>query len=151
MLVIEQVKRAILACVGVVAAVSCSVHNPAGAVLPNGAAPSARIARASVRSLCGPVGPGFARCFALVRTDLRFETPPDYHAALGISQGDLAMAAASAYYGPLGPAELQQAYKLPSATAGKGQTVGIVDAYSYPTASRILERIASSSAAALHD
>ena len=131
---IEQVKRAILACVGVVAAVSCSVHNPAGAVLPNGAAPSARIARASVRSLCGPVGPGFARCFALVRTDLRFETPPDYHAALGISQGDLAMAAASAYYGPLGPAELQQAYKLPSATAGKGQTVGIVDAYSYPTA-----------------
>jgi len=33
-----------------------------------------------------------------------------------------------------GPADLQSAYKLPSATAGSGQTVAIVDAYDDPTA-----------------
>jgi subtilase family serine protease len=33
-----------------------------------------------------------------------------------------------------GPSDLQSAYKLPSATAGSGQTVAIVDAYNDPTA-----------------
>jgi hypothetical protein len=33
-----------------------------------------------------------------------------------------------------GPADLQSAYKLPSATAGIGKTVAIVDAYDYPSA-----------------
>ena len=33
-----------------------------------------------------------------------------------------------------GPSDLQSAYKLPSATAGSGQTVAIVDAYDDPTA-----------------
>jgi subtilase family serine protease len=33
-----------------------------------------------------------------------------------------------------GPADLQSAYKLPSSTAGSGQTVAIVDAYDDPTA-----------------
>jgi subtilase family serine protease len=33
-----------------------------------------------------------------------------------------------------GPADLQSAYKLPSSTAGAGQTVAIVDAYNDPTA-----------------
>jgi subtilase family serine protease len=131
----ERVNRAFLACLGAIAVVSCSAQNPGGTLLPSGAAPSARTAgAAAVRPVCGPVGPGFARCFALVRTDVRYENPPDYHAVLGIAQDRLATAAASEFYGPLGPAQLQQAYHLPSATAGKGQTVGIVDAYSYPTA-----------------
>jgi subtilase family serine protease len=34
----------------------------------------------------------------------------------------------------LGPSDLQSAYKLPSSTAGSGQTVAIVDAYNDPTA-----------------
>jgi len=34
----------------------------------------------------------------------------------------------------LTPAELQSAYKLPSSTAGIGQTVALVDAYDDPTA-----------------
>jgi subtilase family serine protease len=118
LLVTDRVKRAFLACVGAIAVASCAAQNPAGALLPNAASPSARSVPANVRALCGPVGPGFARCFALVRTDVRYETPPD----------------TNAFYGPLGPAQLQQAYNLPSATAGSGQTVGIVDAYSYPTA-----------------
>jgi len=40
-------------------------------------------------------------------------------------------ASAPAYYTP---ADLQSAYNLPSATAGSGQTVGIVDAYDDPNA-----------------
>jgi subtilase family serine protease len=97
-------------------------------------ASSAGRPQGNVRALCPDTAPGYARCFALVRTDVRYETPPAYTANLGVAQGDLASAAASAYYGPLGPAQIQQAYNLPSATAGKGQTVGIVDAYDDPTA-----------------
>src|SRR3954453_16062277 len=35
---------------------------------------------------------------------------------------------------PYGPTDLQDAYKLPSATAGTGQTIAIVDAYDNPNA-----------------
>ena len=65
----------------------------------------------NVRQVCGPVPDGYARCFSYVRTD-RFDIP------------------AAAY----GPADLQAAYNLPSATKGNGQTVGIVDAFDDPTA-----------------
>ena len=136
MLVIEHVQRALLACVGAVAVVSCSAK-----IRPmrcRRAVPRRRAQDAAVESqrtsLCGPVRIGLARCLAIVRTDLRYETPPDYRAVLGIAQGDLATAAASLFYGPLGPAQLHQAYNLPSASAGKGQTVGIVDAYNDPAA-----------------
>jgi subtilase family serine protease len=49
------------------------------------------------------------------------------HAAPGLVQPALTP---SGY----GPADLQSAYKLPSSTAGSGQTVAIVDAYNDPTA-----------------
>ncbi|GAA2005998.1 S53 family peptidase [Catenulispora subtropica] len=49
------------------------------------------------------------------------------HAAPGFAQPN----ATPAGYGP---ANLQSAYKLPSSTAGSGQTVAIVDAYNDPTA-----------------
>lgn len=145
---IEYLKRAFLAWLGVVAVVSCSAQNPGGELLPSGAAPPARTAgtaasalgsERNIRPLCGPVGPGFARCFALVRTDVRYDTPPTYRAVLGSAQGDLATAAANGRIGPLSPAQLQQAYSLPSAAAGKGQTVGIVDANDDPTAESDLE------------
>src|SRR5262245_31524110 len=64
---------------------------------------------------------GFATCFAKVRTDIR---------ALSASQA----AAPLATVAGLGPAQLQSAYKLPSATAGSGQTIAIVDAFDDPTA-----------------
>jgi carboxypeptidase family protein len=57
---------------------------------------------------------GYARCFAIVRT-------PADHAMTADSSGPPA--------GALGPADIQSAYKLPSSTAGGGQTVAIVDAY----------------------
>jgi subtilase family serine protease len=59
--------------------------------------------------------PGTATCHALVRTDVAARP---------------AAATPSGYV----PADLQSAYKLPSATAGGGQTVAIVDAFDDPTA-----------------
>ncbi len=60
--------------------------------------------------VCSAVLVGFARCHALAST--------------------------SASSGPSGynPSDLQSAYNLPSATAGSGQTVAIVDAYNDPNA-----------------
>ncbi len=64
----------------------------------------------------GPSSPGDARCHAWVRTD---------------SSGAPAATTAPRGYGP---ADLQSAYGLPSATGGSGQTIAIVDAYDYPSA-----------------
>jgi subtilase family serine protease len=66
----------------------------------------------NVRRVCdGPTPIGYARCIALVRTDIFM---PD---------------AVSPNVAGYGPADLQAAYGLPSTTAGAGQTVAIVDAY----------------------
>jgi N-acetylneuraminic acid mutarotase len=82
------------------------------ATTPAGSAPVKRACPA-------PANPGQAACQALVRVD-----------AAG-HQGVLAAGAMPLGYGP---ADLQDAYDLPSATAGRGATVAIVDAYDDPTA-----------------
>jgi Carboxypeptidase regulatory-like domain len=64
-----------------------------------------------------PQRPGFARCFAIVRTPTDQQITPD-------ASGPPSTA--------LGPSEIQSAYKLPE--TGYGQTVGIVDAYGDSTA-----------------
>lgn len=70
-----------------------------------------------VRRLCSkPMGIHAIRCFALMRTDI----PP----TLAIHP------AAASTYG-YSPAKLQAAYGLPSKTAGKGQTVAVVESYGY--------------------
>lgn len=76
----------------------------------------------SHRAVCGLVGQGFARCDAAVVTS-RDGTPFDGNAAAGNATNP------AGYH----PADLQSAYKLPSA-AGGGQTVAIVDAYNDPNA-----------------
>jgi len=79
---------------------------------PTGSAP--------VRWVCPPPkSPDEAACQALVRTD-----------AAG-HQGRLAAGVVPDGYGP---ADLQNAYSLPSATAGRGATVAVVDAYDDPAA-----------------
>jgi subtilase family serine protease len=80
-------KKALLACALILATVATSA-------LPAAAAPG------RLHAVCGPTAPGFARCFAEVRTG-----------------------------GPAGlaPADLRAAYHLP-ATGGANQTVAIVDA-----------------------
>jgi subtilase family serine protease len=83
-----------------------------------GAAPEAMMLKNSpnVRRACDSVEvPGAAQCYALIRTDIGGmiapNVPPGY-----------------------GPSDLQSAYSLPSSTNGKGQTVGIVDAFDDPNA-----------------
>ncbi len=74
---------------------------------------------ASPHRSCAVAQRGAASCGALVRGDT--------------AQSAAAVRAAGVPKG-LGPADLQSAYRLPSATAGSGQTVAIVDAYNDPTA-----------------
>src|SRR5437764_1724595 len=68
------------------------------------------------KHVCGAVPAGSVRCHARVVTD---------------AKGAPAVTPAPNGYGP---ADLQAAYSLPSATAGTGQTVAIVDAYDDPSA-----------------
>ncbi len=87
--------------------------------LPNGASGAGTAMRSgagNVRAACPQVQPpGYASCYALIRTDV---TP---------TRGE------QPFVGGYGPADLDSAYNLPS-TNGKGQTVGIVDAYDDPNA-----------------
>jgi subtilase family serine protease len=78
---------------------------------------SAAAAAHSAVHACAAPAAGYAACNARVRTDA---------AAAKVSPN----AAPSGY----GPGDLQSAYNLPSATAGSGRTVAIVDAYDDPTA-----------------
>jgi subtilase family serine protease len=78
-----------------------------------GGAARAGAAGVSVKPVCAAVPVGHARCFSLVRGNaLPFQNGPTGY----------------------GPVDLQSAYKLPSSTAGAGQTVAIVDAFDDPTA-----------------
>jgi subtilase family serine protease len=72
--------------------------------LPASASPN------NIRDVCGAAAPGYARCFAEVRTDT--------------GTHNLAVHALPTGYGP---ADLRSAYALPS-TGGANQTVAIVDA-----------------------
>jgi subtilase family serine protease len=69
----------------------------------------------TVRSVCGAAAPGYARCFAEVRTDT------------------VRARSATALPAGYGPADLHSAYNLPT-TGGQNQTVGIVDAGDDPNA-----------------
>jgi subtilase family serine protease len=70
---------------------------------------------------CSVAPAGSAACFAQVRTDI-------------VPMTAAQAAAPQATVAGLSPANLQSAYKLPSASAGSGQTVAIVDAFNDPTA-----------------
>ena len=60
-------------------------------------------------------------CLALIRTDVRQRSAASLKGNKVVGFG-------------YGPAQLQSAYKLPSATAGTGQKIAVVDAFNYPTA-----------------
>lgn len=89
----------------------------AGAAAPSAAPPSPTTAAHGRRVCADPGRAGRAACHAIVRTDADGVRP-------------LATAAPAGY----GPADLQSAYALPSASAGAGRTIAIVDAYDLPTA-----------------
>ena len=96
------------------AAIPLTVLGPAGLSHAATAHPAGK----ATAHACATAARGFAACQALVRTDV---APVRTMAAAATPSG-------------YGPADLQSAYKLPSATAGSGRTVAIVDAYDDPTA-----------------
>jgi len=100
------------------AAPTSSVAAPTGATVTVPAKPAAKTTTATFTHACSTaVRKGFAHCDALRRTDAGAKAVQPNALPAGF-----------------GPADLQSAYKLPSSTAGAGQTVGIVDAMDDPNA-----------------
>jgi len=100
-----------------------------------GATQASASSTASLARSCGPAAPGFARCHAIVRlnNNPRNKKPtPTPTATTGGGGGGISCAnnPTNGYT----PCDLESAYNLPSATAGSGQTVAIVDAYDDPNA-----------------
>jgi Fibronectin type III domain len=73
------------------------------------------------QAACPTPDPGFAQCYAVVRTDLA------QAAGTGATP-------ATTKAGALGPDELRSAYALPTGSQGSGLTVAVVDAFDLPTA-----------------
>jgi hypothetical protein len=82
-------------------------------------AATAGASEVTVQQSCPEPEPGYAQCYAMVRTDLPL--------------ADGVMPAGSQPYG-LSPSDLHSAYALPNGTEGTGLTVAIVDAFDLPTA-----------------
>jgi subtilase family serine protease len=81
--------------------------------------------RPTTANVCSAsVQPGFARCMAVLRTDIA-----------GVKANAVSP---NALPSGLGPSQLQSAYNLPSSSAGSGQTIAIVDAMNDPTAEQDL-------------
>jgi Subtilase family len=108
---------------------ACSSH---GGTLPSTLSSAGSVAESGrnllspppfVKKMCPDVPLGRARCFAWMRTDV-----------MGAVESDIAVPAKKVTVTGYGPSDYQSAYKLPSLSAGSGQTVGIVDAYNDPTA-----------------
>jgi subtilase family serine protease len=74
---------------------------------------------APTKQTCAAATAGTASCLSVFRTD-KMVSQKKVHEDAATPSG-------------LFPADLQSAYKLPSATAGAGQTVAIVDAFNDPT------------------
>jgi subtilase family serine protease len=109
-----------------VAAASLVAAGSSAAAATAGQAPATRSAHAStataqVRRACAVVNrPGVMQCMTLIRTDVRQRAGTAIHAKpVGFGYG---------------PADLRSAYKLPSTTAGVGQTIAVVDAFNDPKA-----------------
>ncbi len=83
--------------------------------IPRQASAHTLVPETQYHHVCSLAPVGFARCLAILHLSFTNTITPS---------------AISGYH----PADLQSAYKLPSATAGKGQTIAIVDAYNDPNA-----------------
>ena len=115
-------RRATLAALALAAIGALSFGAPG--ISPAQAAPSVSPGEAaSYTPTCAAPTAGHASCFALRSTDV---TQPAGLRAHRISP--------TVTPSGLSPASLQSAYKLPSSTAGSGQTVALVDAYNDPNA-----------------
>ncbi len=93
----------------------------AGLYGATGASASPHAPRLHPQRVCADVAPGLAHCMSFVMVD---STGKPY---------------ASPQVSGYGPADLQDAYKLPSSDHGQGMTVGIVDAFDDPNAEADLQ------------
>ncbi len=102
------------------ASTAAGASTPASAAQPGDQAASALPAPVpQARHACSETPPkGYAACMSLVRTDIKSRTGSD------------PLITPAGY----GPSDFQSAYDLPSATAGAGNTVALVDAYDDPNA-----------------
>ncbi len=110
-------RRALKAGVTVLAAAALTL-GPTAALSASAANTPSTHAASDVRHACAAPKAGQLACMAVVRTNVRGH--------LGLMPN-----ATPAGYGP---SDLQSAYALPSATAGAGRTVAIVDAFNDPNA-----------------
>ena len=121
--------RRALAALAAAALVAAGVlAGASGAAAATTAAQAPKAGHSDVRDACGQAAPGFARCFAEIRTDVdggKGTRGPQAHAA----RGALAATLPAGY----GPAQLDAAYNLPTA-GGANQTVALVDAGDDPNA-----------------
>jgi len=115
----NRIRRPVLAAM---TAMALTLIGAAPAAAKTSTAPPS--AAPDVRPACAAAKPGYASCLVLVRTNVR--------AHKGLFAPDTAP---SGY----GPSDLQSAYSLPSATAGSGKTVAVVDAYNDPDAEADLQ------------
>lgn len=112
-----------VAAVAALAAAGLALAAPLGQAAPSASTTSTAHGVTVAHSCAAPTQKNVAACNAL---KVVAGTPRSAHA-----ESDLTAAAAPSGYGP---ASLQAAYNLPSATGGSGQTVAIVDAYDDPNA-----------------
>jgi hypothetical protein len=103
---------------------SGSSVTPGTAVRPNAGNTPRPASHPTKRGCAATVKAGHATCFTIKRTDVA---------------GHVGLFAAATTPSGYGPADLRSAYALPSATAGGGQTVAIVDAYDDPNAEADLQ------------
>lgn len=102
-----------------VAALGLAASSAATAVAGQG---GSRPASSGVRRACAvTTRPGVMSCMALIRSGVRQRSQAAFGANAPSGSG-------------YGPSSLRSAYKLPSTTAGAGQTVAVVDAYDDPDA-----------------
>ena len=95
-------------------------HGLAVAGTAQAARPANAGAVSNVRRACAPsTNPSVMSCLVLIRTDIKQRSAASFGFAAPTGDG-------------YGPAQLQSAYKLPSSTAGVGESVAVVDAYRRP-------------------
>ena len=119
-----QLTVALIACSMWIAGGAASAQAATGAVQPLSAAPSSTQPYAA----CAPQPAGVASCQTVI-VPAAAKLDAIAPAAAGVAPADSGIDGSG-----LAPADLQAAYKLPSSSAGSGQTVALVDAYNDPTA-----------------
>ena len=126
----RPVRRALAgAAVLLVAGAASALYAPSALAAASGVHEHHGAGGTTEQNVCSDaISPGQARCFAHARTDAAARNARPARA------GDSGPAGTLGNNGAYDPAYLQSAYNAPSATAGSGQTVAVVDAYDDPQA-----------------